>query len=57
MYGSTMGTLSVLRNGTQLWTKAGDQGNAWHRGEIDVGTIAKIYKVNKMHFIRAIFSW
>ncbi|XP_065942368.1 MAM and LDL-receptor class A domain-containing protein 1 isoform X2 [Magallana gigas] len=45
MYGSTMGTLSVLRNGTQLWTKAGDQGNAWHRGEIDVGTLAKNYKV------------
>lgn len=45
MYGGDMGTLSVLRNETQLWTKTGDQGNSWQRAEIDIGTSTKNYKV------------
>lgn len=55
MYGSNMGTLSVLRNETQVWTKTGDQGNAWHRAELDLGTSAKNYKVKKMHSIGVSF--
>nr|XP_034302445.1 blastula protease 10-like isoform X2 [Crassostrea gigas] len=45
MYGSDMGTLSVLRNETQLWTKTGDQGDTWHWAEIDIGTSTKNFKV------------
>nr|XP_034302483.1 MAM and LDL-receptor class A domain-containing protein 1-like isoform X1 [Crassostrea gigas] len=45
MYGRDMGTLSVLRNETQLWTKTGDQGDTWHSAEIDIGTSTKNYKV------------
>lgn len=33
-YGINMGTLTVLRNETQLWTKTGDQGNSWQMAEI-----------------------
>uniref|UniRef100_K1QQ94 MAM and LDL-receptor class A domain-containing protein 1 n=1 Tax=Magallana gigas TaxID=29159 RepID=K1QQ94_MAGGI len=45
MYGSDMGTLSVSRNGTQLWTKTGDQGNTWHWVQMNVGTSSQTFKV------------
>ncbi|XP_052711456.1 MAM and LDL-receptor class A domain-containing protein 1-like isoform X3 [Crassostrea angulata] len=45
MYGSDMGTLSVSRNGTQLWTKTGDQGNTWHWIQMNVGTSSQTFKV------------
>nr|XP_022288523.1 MAM and LDL-receptor class A domain-containing protein 1-like [Crassostrea virginica] len=45
MYGSSMGSLNVLRNDTQVWTRSGDQGNSWHRAEIDIGTVGANYRV------------
>lgn len=50
MYGRDMGTLSVSRNETQLWTKTGDQGDTWHSAEIDIGTSTKNYKVQQSSF-------
>lgn len=50
MYGRDMGTLSVLHNETQLWTKTGDQGDTWHSAEIDIGTSTKNYKVQQRSF-------
>lgn len=46
MYGSGMGSLNVLRNDTQVWTRSGDQGNSWHRAEIDIGTVGANYRVH-----------
>ena len=45
MYGSSMGTLNVLRNGTQVWTISGDQGDSWHRADVPVGTAGIYYNV------------
>ena len=46
MYGSSMGSLNVLRNDTQVWTRSGDQGNSWHRVEIYIGTVGANYRVH-----------
>jgi hypothetical protein len=36
MYGSDMGTLNVLVDGTSIWTTTGDQGNRWKRADITI---------------------
>jgi len=36
MYGSSMGSLSVTIDGKSVWTKNGNQGNAWKDGEVDL---------------------
>lgn len=51
MYGINMGTLTMLRNKTQLWTKTGDQGNSWQMAEINIGTSTRSYKVYQHPFI------
>lgn len=43
--GINMGTLTVLRNETQLWTRTGDQGKSWQMAEINIGTSTRPYKV------------
>lgn len=57
MYGRDMGTLSVLRNETQLWTKTGDQGDTWHRAEIDIGTSTKNFMVHRQLFLFTICKY
>lgn len=57
MYGRDMGTLSVSRNETQLWTKTGDQGDTWHWAEIEIGTSTKNYKVNQQLFLFKIWKY
>ncbi|XP_055996867.1 MAM and LDL-receptor class A domain-containing protein 1-like isoform X2 [Ostrea edulis] len=44
MYGSDMGTLNVLVDGSSVWTRTGDQGNSWKKADITVGTTTN-YKV------------
>ena len=36
MYGSSMGTLSVLVGGKKVFTKSGNQGNKWHRLSVEI---------------------
>lgn len=36
MYGRTMGTLNIYNNNNKIFTKSGDQGNKWHKAELDL---------------------
>ncbi|XP_061182910.1 MAM and LDL-receptor class A domain-containing protein 1-like [Saccostrea echinata] len=36
MNGGNVGTLNVLRNGNQVWTKTGTQGDQWNKAEFNV---------------------
>merc|ERR1719362_992283 len=38
MYGSSMGSLSVKVNGKAVWTAAGNKGNSWKDGEVDLSS-------------------
>jgi hypothetical protein len=44
MYGSDMGTLNVLVDGTPVWTRTGDQGNSWLKADITIRRTT-LYKV------------
>jgi hypothetical protein len=36
MYGGTMGTLAIMQNGKTMWSKSGNQGNAWKKAVVDL---------------------
>ncbi|XP_055997984.1 MAM and LDL-receptor class A domain-containing protein 1-like [Ostrea edulis] len=44
MYGSSMGTLNVLVDGSSVWTRTGDQGNSWKQADVNITTTTD-YKV------------
>lgn len=45
MYGGSIGSLHVKVNGTELWSRSGDQGDVWLSAEVNVSTTAQNYKV------------
>ena len=38
MFGSGMGTLNVFDGSTNVFTKTGNKGNAWHKAEVTVSS-------------------
>ncbi|XP_062590345.1 MAM and LDL-receptor class A domain-containing protein 1-like, partial [Saccostrea cucullata] len=44
MSGGSVGTLNILRNGNQVWTKSGSQGDQWIKAEVDIADTVN-YKV------------
>ena len=38
MFGSGMGTLNVFDGNTNVFTKTGNKGNAWHKAEVTVSS-------------------
>jgi hypothetical protein len=36
MYGGTMGKLAIVQNGKEVWSKTGNQGNAWKNAVVDL---------------------
>jgi hypothetical protein len=48
MYGSDIGTLNVLVDGTSVWTRKGDQGNGWKKAYITIRRTTH-YKVESLH--------
>ncbi|XP_052711506.1 MAM and LDL-receptor class A domain-containing protein 1-like isoform X2 [Crassostrea angulata] len=45
MYGGSIGSLHVKVNGTELWSRSGDQGDVWLSAEVNVSTTAQNYKL------------
>ena len=42
MYGSSMGTLDVIVNGTIVWSMSGDQGNSWYQAQVDLSSFSGV---------------
>ena len=36
MYGMNIKTLNVYNGGEVIWTKSGNQGDAWHKAEVSI---------------------
>lgn len=36
MYGGTINRLNIYNNGQIIWTKEGNQGNSWNKGELEI---------------------
>lgn len=36
MYGSNIKTLNIYNRGTVVWTKSGNQGKVWKKGEVSI---------------------
>lgn len=47
MFGGSIGSLHVKVNGTEIWSRSGDQGNVWLNAEVNVLTTEQNYKVLK----------
>ena len=51
MYGASIGTLNVLVGGRNVFTKSGNQGNAWHNEIVKVSH-SGVTSVSKLAFLR-----
>ena len=40
MYGTAVGTLEIIVDGTQLWSISGNQGNSWESATVDLSSYA-----------------
>ena len=45
MYGAAMGSLNVFINGVTMFTASGNQGDLWHKKNVDVDLLG-IYEVS-----------
>ena len=36
MYGTNINKLNIYNGGNEIWTKSGNQGNAWKKAEVSV---------------------